>query len=128
MAVAAATLVGLGAAFALGAFEGSDFGANDSYTGNCQQFARKQQEDVHLGQRTVEGIIEVGFNPGPTAPEAIDLLKTVGTNYWVQLPFRDFAIVCLRPGHEQEWIDRMKTYDWVEFAHKQGIDPSKAIN
>jgi hypothetical protein len=128
MAVAAATLFGLGAAFALGMFEGDDFGADGGYTGNCQQYAREQADDVSLHQTYIKGIVAVGFKDGPDAPGAIALVKTLTATGWVPLPFRDYAVVCVEPGREDEWAAKLKTLDWVEFAHKEGIDPFATLD
>lgn len=128
MAVAAATLVGLGVAFAMGVFEDDHFGPGGSYTGNCRLFAREQADDVTLRQPYIKGVVSIGFKDGPDAPGAIALLRSIGTTSWVPLPFRDAAVVCVEPGHEDEWAAKLKTYDWVEFAHKEGIDPFQTLD
>lgn len=128
MAVAAATLVGLGVAWAMGVFESDDFGLDGGYTGNCREYAEEQANDVTLNQPYIKGVVAVGFKDGPNAQGAISLLKTINATHWVPLPFRDYAVVCVKSGYEDEWSAKLKALDWVEFAHKEGIDPFRTLD
>lgn len=121
MAVAIAALIGLGVAFALGAFGGSDFGPNGEYYGNCLQYGTDHLNEQRFSDPYLKGIVAVGFNRGPEAPEAVSLLRSLGPSYFMPLPFRDFAYICVKNGYEDEWIEKLKAMDWVEFAHKEGV-------
>jgi hypothetical protein len=121
MALAAATLIGLGAAFALGVFEGSDFGQGGTFSGNCREYGTDHLNEQSFNDPYLKGVVSVGFNHGPDGPAAIALLQTLGTSYYMPLPFRDFAFVCVQNGHEDEWANKLKALDWVEFAHKEGV-------
>lgn len=123
MAVATATLIGLGAAFALGAFDSGTSGPPGSVSldTNCQKYGEEMMNKAKRTDMWVDGIITVGFNHGPDGPGAVRLLKTLGTAYYLSLPFRDQAWVCVQVGHEDEWAAKLKALDWVEFAHKEGV-------
>ena len=121
MSIAAATAVGIGVAFALGAFDSSEFGQGGTFSGNCREYGTDHLNEQKFSDPYLKGVVSVGFNHGPDAPAAVDLLKGLGTSYYMPLPFRDFAFICVKTGYEDEWSAKLKALDWVEFAHKEGV-------
>ena len=123
IALAAATLVGLGVAFAVGAFDSGSSGPPGSVSDDCQKYALANAKAANVHDPFIKGIVTIGINPGPSSTQAALLLKGLGTTFYMPLPSRESAIVCVEKGHEQEWIDKLKALDWVEFAHTEGVHP-----
>ena len=123
MAIAAATLVALGVAFATGAFDSGMSGPPGSVSAGCRDYATDKAKSAGIHDPIIKGIVGVGFQAGQTEPGAIALLKTIGTSYYVVSPFRQYAIVCVKPGFEQSWAAQLKAMDWVEYAHPEGVIP-----
>ncbi len=123
MAIAAATLVALGVAFAFGAFDSGTSGPPGSVSDDCRNFATANAKAANIHDPIIKGIVGVGFQAGQTEPGAIALLKTIGTSYYVVSPFHQYAIVCVKPGFEQSWAAQLKAMEWVEYAHPEGVIP-----
>jgi hypothetical protein len=123
MAIAAATLVALGVAFAFGAFDSGSSGPPGSVSDDCQKYALANAKAANVHDPFIKGIVTIGINPGPGSPQAALLLKGLGTTFYMPLPYRESAIVCVEKGHEQEWINKLKALGWVEFAHTEGVHP-----
>jgi hypothetical protein len=123
IALAAATLIGLVGAFAVGAFDSGTSGPPGSVADDCQKYALANAKAADIHDPFIKGIVTIGINPGPDSPQAALLLKGLGTTFYMPLPYRESAIVCVKKGYEQTWIDRLKALDWVEFAHTEGVHP-----
>jgi len=123
VALAAATLVALGVAFAFGQFDAGSSGPPGSVSDDCQKYALANAKVANVHDPFIKGIVTIGINPGPDSPQAALLLKALGTTSYLPLPYHEAAIVCVQKGHEQEWVDRLKALDWVEFAHTEGVHP-----
>ncbi len=121
--LAAATLVALGVAFAVGAFDSGSSGPPGSVSDDCQKYALANAKAANIHDPFIKGIVTIGINPGPDSPQAALLLKGLGTTFYMPLPYHEAAIVCVKKGYEQAWIDRLKALDWVEFAHTEGVHP-----
>lgn len=123
IALAAATLIGLGVAFAVGVFDAGASGPPGSVSDDCQKYALANAKAADIHDPFIKGIVTIGINPGPSSPQAALLLKGLGTTFYMPLPYRESAIVCVKKGYEQTWIDKLKALDWVEFAHTEGVHP-----
>ncbi|MEO8458211.1 MAG: hypothetical protein ABI559_10400 [Chloroflexota bacterium] len=124
MAAASAVLIGVGVGLAFGAFDsGGTSGPPGSIdvTENCQKYGTDMMNKAKLTDPWLKGIVTVGFDHGPDGPAAVKLLNTLGTAYYLALPFRDQAWICVKVGYEDEWAAKLKALDWVEFAHKEGV-------
>jgi hypothetical protein len=123
VALGLATLIGLGVAFAFGALDSGTSGPPGSVSADCRDYATGKAKSAGIHDAIIKGIVGVGFQAGQTEPGAIALLKTIGTSYYVVSPFRQYAIVCVKPGFEQSWAAQLKAMDWVEYAHPEGVIP-----
>jgi hypothetical protein len=123
VAIAAAVLIGLGVAFAFGALDSGASGPPGSVSDKCQDYALKNAEAATLDDPFVKGVVTIGFKEGPSSPQAALLLKTLGTTYYMPLPYHQTAFICVKPGYELAWVDQMKALDWVEWAHVEGVHP-----
>lgn len=95
---------------------------------NCSKYRIENQRSAEIRDPFVKGVVDIGFVEGYKATEAAALLKTVGTATYMPIaPYRQNAYICVKKGYEQEWVDRMKAYDWVEFAHVEGVNPIDTI-
>jgi hypothetical protein len=121
--IAAVVLVAIGVGFALGAFDTGSSGPPGSVSDDCQKYALENAKAANIHDPFIKGIVTIGIKPGPSSPQAALLLKGLGTTFYMPLPYRESAIVCVEKGYEQEWIDKLKALDWVEFAHTEGIHP-----
>ncbi|HVP05355.1 MAG TPA: hypothetical protein VMT90_06750 [Dehalococcoidia bacterium] len=124
MTVAVAVLIGAVAYLAF--FSGSSASGppgSVSTSTNCSKYRLDHRREVELNDPYVKGVIEIGFNEGFKSTEAAGLLKTLGTAAYIPLPYTQHAFICVKPGFEDEWVARMKTYDWVEFAHRDYSNP-----
>jgi hypothetical protein len=123
MGIAAAVLIAIGVYLAFFEVDSGPSGPPGSLQTDCNQMAFENRRSVSRSERWVPGVVQIGFNRGPDGPEAARLLKTTGTSYDLPLlPFRDFAVLCVRDGYEDEWVERMRAYDWVEWSHREGVD------
>jgi hypothetical protein len=123
IALAAATLVGVGVAFAFGAFDGGPSGPPGSVSDECSKYALNKAQTAGVKDPFIKGVVTIGLKEGPDGPGAASLLNVIGTTYYMPLPYHQAAFVCVKPGYENAWIDRMKALDWVEFAHTEGVHP-----
>jgi hypothetical protein len=123
VALAAATLVVLGVGFALGWFDSGTSGPPGSVSDECSKYALNHAESAGVKDPFIKGIITIGLKEGPDGPGAATLLNVIGTTYYMPLPYHQAAFVCVKPGYENAWIDRMKALDWVEWAHTEGVHP-----
>lgn len=123
IAIAAATLIGLGAAFAVGAFDSGSSGPPGSVSDECSKYALNKAQTAGVKDPFIKGVVTVGLKEGPDGPGAASLLNVIGTTYYMPLPYHAMAFVCVKPGYEKTWIDQMKALDWVEFAHTEGVHP-----
>ena len=123
VALGLATLVALGVALAAGLFDSGPSGPPGSVSDDCQKYALENAKAADIHAPFIKGIVTIGIKPGPSSTEAALLLKGLGTTFYMPLPYRESAIVCVEKGHEQEWIDKLKALDWVEFAHAEGVHP-----
>jgi hypothetical protein len=126
MGVAAMILVVAGAYLAL--FR--DDGPNCSLPGcvsvdeNCSTYRIQKQRSANIKDPFVKGVVDIGIVEGTTARQAAALLKAIDTATYLPIaPYRQAAFVCVRGGFEQEWVDRMRAYEWVEWAHVEGVTP-----
>ena len=95
---------------------------------NCSKYRQENQRNAGIKDQFVKGVVDIGIREGHKATEAASLLKTVGTStYLPLLPYRQAAFICVEKGHEQEWADRMRALDWVEWAHVEGVNPIDTI-
>ena len=85
---------------------------------NCGKYRLEQRHKVAVSDAYVKGIIEIGFVEGTKSTDAAGYLRTLGTATYLPGPYRQHAYLCVKDGFEQEWVARMKTYPWVEFAHQ----------
>lgn len=124
MVVAVLVLAGIGVGFAAGAFDsgGGTSGPPGSVSQDCDDYARERTSEAEISDDTIAGIVEVGFNRGPDSREAAAILKGLGTAYILPLPFRDMAVLCVKPGYEEQWIADLKQQPWVEWAHGRGVN------
>jgi hypothetical protein len=123
IALSAATLIGLGVAFAFGVFDGGTSGPPGSVSDECSKYALNKAETAGVKDPFIKGVVTIGLKEGPDGPGAATLLNGIGTTYYMPLPYHATAFVCVKPGYENAWIDRMKALDWVEFAHTEGVHP-----
>ncbi len=123
IAFAAATLIALGVAFAFGAFDSGPSGPPGSVSDECSKYALNKAETAGVKDPFIKGVVTIGLKEGPDGPGAAFLLNVIGTTYYMPLPYHQGAFVCVKPGYENAWIDRMKALDWVEFAHTEGVHP-----
>jgi hypothetical protein len=123
IALAAATLIALGVAFAAGAFDSGTSGPPGSISDECSKYALNKAETAGVKDPFIKGVVTIGLKEGPDGPGAASLLNVIGTTYYMPLPYHQAAFVCVKPGYEKAWIDRMKALDWVEFAHTEGVHP-----
>ena len=129
-AMGLATVVLVAIAY-LSIFEGDDgpSGPPGSVQTDCNEMVFENRRSAARTDRYVVGVVQIGFIEGPEPPEASRLLRSTGTSYDIPLlPFRDFAIVCVEDGFEEEWVEKMRSYDWVEWAHRENGDPLLAGN
>ncbi len=99
-----------------------DHGPPGSVQANCNRYALDHAA-ADSPDGLIPGVVSVGFIKGTTGPEAAAFLKETGTSYWLPTPWREFAVVCTRKGHEEAWADRLKEHDIVEWAHREGTRP-----
>lgn len=107
----------------LAACGGGSSGPPGSIDTDCRGYAQDKTIHAALTDRYIDGIISVGLKPGHDAREANEFAATLETAYFVPLPYIDYALVCVKEGHEDEWIARIKALDWVEWSHREGIRP-----
>ncbi len=91
---------------------------------NCSKYriARQRSADIHAPY--VDGVIDIGIVEGTSVREAADLMKTVDTATYMPIaPYRQAAFICVEKGFEDEWVARLKSYEWVEWAHRTGVNP-----
>jgi len=119
MAVALLVLAGAGAYLAF--FNGGSAAADGSISDDCQQYALDNAQHASIHDQFIKGIVTIGFKEGPDSPQAALLLRTIGTTFYMPLPYHQTAFVCVQAGREQEWVARMKALDWVEWAHVEGV-------
>ena len=123
VALATATLVALGVAFAFGAFDGGTSGPPGSVSDECSKYALNKAKTAGVKDPFIKGVVTIGLKEGPDGPGAASLLNVIGTTYYMPLPYHQTAFVCVKPGYEQAWIDKLKALAWVEFAHTEGVHP-----
>jgi len=123
MAIAVATLVALGVAFAFGALDSGTSGPPGSVSEECSDYALKNAEAAKVDDPFIKGVVTIGFKEGPSSPQAALLLKTLGTTFYMPLPYRQTAFICVKEGYEKSWVEQMKALDWIEFAHTEGVHP-----
>lgn len=91
---------------------------------NCSKYRIERQRNAHIKDSFVKGIVDIGLVEDTNVSEAAAFLKTVGTSTYMPIaPYQQAAFICVKDGHEQEWVDRMKTFEWVEWAHVEGVTP-----
>jgi hypothetical protein len=91
---------------------------------NCSKYRIENQRNAEIRDPFVKGVVDIGFVEGYKVTEAAALLKTLGTATYMPIaPYRQNAFICVKKGYEAEWVARMKTYAWVEFAHVEGVNP-----
>ncbi len=123
VAIAAAVLLALGVGYALGAFDSGTSGPPGSVSNECSKYAYDQARSAGVRDPFIKGIVSIGLKEGPNSTAAAALLRAIGTTYYMPLPYHQAAFVCVKPGYESDWIDRMKAMDWVEWAHAEGVHP-----
>lgn len=130
MGVAVAVLVAAGAYLAFF----SDSGANCDLPGcvsleeNCSKYRLERQRSADIRDAYVAGVVDIGIVEGTDVREAAALMKTVGTATYMPIaPYRQAAFICVEDGHEDEWVERLKTFEWVEWAHREGVTPIDTI-
>src|SRR5260370_42583525 len=98
MAIAAATLIGVGVAFAFGAFDSGTSGPPGSVSDDCQDYATADAKSAGIHDAIIKGVVGVGFQAAPTEPGALALLKTIRTRRSLVSPLPQYSIVCVKPG------------------------------
>jgi hypothetical protein len=123
VAIGAAVLIGIGVAFAFGALDSGTSGPPGSVSDECSKYALNHAESAKVDDPFIKGVVTVGFKEGPDGPGAALLLKTLGTTFYMPLPYHQTAFICVKPGYEKAWVAQMKALDWVEWAHTEGVHP-----
>ena len=96
---------------------------------NCSKYRIENQRNADIKDPFVKGVVDIGFVEGYKVTEAAALLKTLGTATYMPIaPYRQAAFICVKKGYEQEWSARMRTYEWVEFAHVEGVNPIDTLD
>lgn len=127
-AIVVLIIAGAYLAFFSGAGANCDTPGCVSVDENCSRYRIEKQRSANIRDPFVKGIVDIGIVEGTTVREAAALLKTVDTATYMPIaPYRQAAFICVKPGYEEEWVQRMKTYDWVEWAHVEGVNPIDTI-
>ena len=107
------------------------FGAHDSGAFErvpCGREVEYRQTHAELNDPYVEGYITVGFEFSVTIQEAIRILDSQDAHWTIDHPYRHNAQVCTFVGEEQEWADRFKAIEGVQFARTDGVNPQDLLN
>jgi hypothetical protein len=91
---------------------------------NCSKYRLEKRQSADIYEPYVDGVVDIGIVEGTNVREAADLMRTVDTATYMPIaPYRQAAFVCVEDGFEDEWVARLKTYGWVEWAHRAGVNP-----
>jgi hypothetical protein len=123
MGVATIALIAVLAYLAFFADSGGASGPPGSIDTNCQKYRTKNQQDAKLDDPFVKGVVDIGIVEGTKQVEAAALIKSLGTSAFLPFPYRENAFVCTKKGYEEEWVERLRALDWVEWAHVEGVTP-----
>jgi hypothetical protein len=96
-----------------------DSGPEGSVSENCREYAEKQARRADPDAPLIPGVITVGFIEDVGRPGPGDRLEALGTTYVIPLPYQQAGVVCVKPGHEERWIEILKSQDWIEWAHTE---------
>lgn len=101
---------------------GGESGPEGSVDDYCRDYAYRKTTvyDPSKGE-LIPGILTLGLAPGMKPQEAAAFLKTLGTSYYMPLPYQEFAVLCVKEGYEEQWVEIAKTHDKVEWAHREGV-------
>jgi hypothetical protein len=89
----------------------------------CDQYSLDKARHADIDERYVDGVISLGFKEGPDSRQAAALMHTLETSFYMPLPFAEYALVCVKDGYEDEWVERIQALDWVEYVHREGVRP-----
>lgn len=96
---------------------------------NCSLYRIERQRRADIHDDYVDGVVDIGIVEGTSARQAAASLQAVGTATYMPIsPYRQAAFICVQDGFEDEWVDRMKQYEWVEWAHREGVTPIDTLN
>jgi len=123
MGIAVVVLAAAGVYLAFFAGSGSAYSLPGSIDTNCQKYRTDNQHSAKIDDPIVKGIVDIGLVEGTKETQAAQDLKLIGTSSFLPFPYRENAFVCVQKGHEDEWAARLKTFDWVEWAHSEGVNP-----
>lgn len=107
-------------------FSSHDAGAYDKVP--CGREVQYYRTHAKLTDRFNEGFVEVGFDFGVKVQQAAAILDGLGAHWEIDHPYHRYAWVCMPPGEEEEWEERLKQVEGVQFVHQEGINPIEIVD
>lgn len=103
---------------------GGSSGPEGSVSKDCREHAEEMARETHLDDPFIPGVITVGIFEDVRSPGPAERLRALGTSYFIPVPYQQAAVVCVKPGHEDRWIETLKATGWVEWAHTESPVPA----
>jgi hypothetical protein len=103
-----------------------DAGAIRPYS--CQRALAENTRNAKLTDDYIKGIVSVGMMKGVEAREASAMLAEQGAAFFLPYPYREYAVLCVPKGDEEEWVEAMEEQPLVEWSHTEGVKPLQSEN